>query len=247
MKGLVRLMDLSPRGDKLIYWAAQYHSSARWMRPHQTNSDVEFGAYDPLTATGSDLRRRAKRHPKRKIPRYLAGPPVDGAAPRRVMGTWTAISTPPCFSALAIWPAIGHWTGGGFFASDDHIVLYESDCGLTPIANTPIPSKLRISPWDRLRAQLPPPLTLAHNPLRQLTDQQVEIELAIKSAGARFVDWTCVTPHRGILFACDGSIFRHRGTPGEITPAILRNATRLFDLSMARFTLIKAPNAAMRW
>ena len=32
--------------------------------------------------------------------------------PRAERGSWTAISKPPYFSALAIWPSLGRWTGG---------------------------------------------------------------------------------------------------------------------------------------
>lgn len=245
IKGLVKLMDLSPGGDKLIYWAAQYHSSARWLRPRET--DAELGPYDPLTSTKHVMRRMQARHPKRKLPRYLTGVAPGLPAAREVQGVWTAVSTPPYFSALAIWPSIGHWTGGGFFATEKRIVLFEGDCGLTPIENVRIPSTIRVSPWDAVTALLPPPPTLAHNPLRQPTEQQIEIELALKDAGARFVDWVHVAAGGDILFACDGCIHRHPGVPARIGPDILRGARRLIDLSANRFELIRAPNAAMRW
>jgi hypothetical protein len=42
---------------------------------------------------------------------------------RRAPGTWTAISRPPYFTALAVWPKGDTWGGGGLFVSDDHFLL----------------------------------------------------------------------------------------------------------------------------
>lgn len=245
MKGLVRLMDLSPRADKLIYWAAQYHASARWLRQREAGSAP--GPFDPATPPRRVLARMQARSPRRKLPRYLAVASPGRTHPREIEGVWTAVSTPPYFTALAIWPSFGHWTGGGFFASDKRIVLFEGECGLTPIAHSPIPSTVKISPWDAVTALLPPPPTLAHSPLRQPTGQQIEIELALKQGGARFVDWVHVTDGGDVLFACDGCIYRHDGLPRAIGPDMRRNARRLIDLSGNRFELIRAPNAALRW
>ena len=45
------------------------------------------------------------------------------ASYRRAPGTWTAISRPPWFTALAVWPKGDAWGGGGLFASDDRFLL----------------------------------------------------------------------------------------------------------------------------
>jgi hypothetical protein len=45
------------------------------------------------------------------------------ASYRKKPGTWTAISRPPWFTALAVWPKGDTWGGGGLFASDDHFLL----------------------------------------------------------------------------------------------------------------------------
>jgi hypothetical protein len=45
------------------------------------------------------------------------------ASYRRAPGTWTAISRPPYFTALAVWPKGDTWGGGGLFSSDDHVLL----------------------------------------------------------------------------------------------------------------------------
>lgn len=38
-------------------------------------------------------------------------------------GTWTVLSRPPYFTALALWPKGDPWSGGGFFLSDRTLVL----------------------------------------------------------------------------------------------------------------------------
>jgi hypothetical protein len=45
------------------------------------------------------------------------------ASHRRRPGTWTAISRPPFFTALAVWPKGDSWGGGGLFVSDHHFLL----------------------------------------------------------------------------------------------------------------------------
>ena len=45
------------------------------------------------------------------------------ASHRRRPGTWTAISRPPLFTALAVWPKGDSWGGGGLFVSDHHFLL----------------------------------------------------------------------------------------------------------------------------
>lgn len=98
MKGLVRLFDVSPNGSKIIYWAAQHHAGAS----HRFN--LPAGPYDPSRVMPG---RPHKLKARRKLPRYLRGQPAARQV-RKIDGTWTAISSPPYFSALAIWPAIGH-------------------------------------------------------------------------------------------------------------------------------------------
>lgn len=70
LKGRIyeRRCDLSPKGEKLIYFAANW----------------KYG-----------------KHPQ----------------------SWTAISKPPYLTALALWPNIGAWGGGGLFSSELTILL----------------------------------------------------------------------------------------------------------------------------
>jgi hypothetical protein len=46
------------------------------------------------------------------------------ASYRKAPGTWTAISRPPFFTALAVWPKCDTWGGGGLFGSDTHLFLW---------------------------------------------------------------------------------------------------------------------------
>ena len=46
------------------------------------------------------------------------------ASYRRKPGTWAAISRPPFFTALAVWPKGDTWGGGGLFGSDTHFFLW---------------------------------------------------------------------------------------------------------------------------
>lgn len=83
MKGHVRLCDLSPDGDKLIYWAHQYHAPFR----HRAEiSASRLQAYDPLR---QNLRARSpkKREMRRKTPRYQRGfgEAVGARRPARAM------------------------------------------------------------------------------------------------------------------------------------------------------------------
>ena len=134
MKGNVRLCDLSPSGRMLLYFAEQYHrhSAVR----------VSRGPYDPLKSpVGVKPKSPARRG--RKVPRYIARA-FEFPPPRVERGSWTAISKPPYFSALAIWPSLGRRSGGGRFKSEREIVVQESAGGMMPIANTPIPPSVRI-------------------------------------------------------------------------------------------------------
>jgi len=53
-------------------------------------------------------------------------------------GTWTAISRPPYFTALALWPLNGTWQGGGgVFLSQSEVVLYQLESELSPDFSLP--------------------------------------------------------------------------------------------------------------
>lgn len=236
MKGNVRPTDLSPSGDKLLYFAEQYGASMR-----DRNRPVS-GPYDPLK---SRPRQRPVVKPGRKVPRYLRSqhPAAASAHARRLMGSWTAVSTPPYFSALAIWPTIGRWTGGGTFRRDRDIVLGEAQCGMAPIANVPIP--IGVSIRSHLTAGGLRPS--AYMPSTTESDEHMRIAVALLDAGLKWVDWINLRHEHDMLFAGDGRVFRLHGWRSIVPASYLTAAHVLIDVRDMRFTLLPAPPNAMRW
>lgn len=73
---------------------------------------------------------------------------VDG-----VGETWTAISRPPYFTALALWSNLGAWYGGGVFRGDG-TVLIDSACGQVHPKLRPHPLRVEhvppaTAPWEQ--------------------------------------------------------------------------------------------------
>jgi hypothetical protein len=232
MKGNVRLTDLSPSGDKLLYFAEQFGT-----RPRYRSSP---GPYEPLK---SMTRRRSPVRPGRKTPRYLRSTLAEVATPRRLMGSWTAISTPPYFSALAIWPSIGRWTGGGTFRHEHDILLREHSCGLVPIRNVLMPATVKVRRWLSTGDARPS----AYAPSTTESEQHARAAAALLDAGLKWVDWIDLRHARDMLFAGDGRIFRLRGWQSVAEASYLSAAQPLADFREMAFTLLPAPASAMRW
>lgn len=233
MRGHIRLCDLSPDGKKLIYWAVQYHASAPWRRT-STQRPLVGRPYNPLTAA-------PKKPPKpgRRIPRYMIGLVRTAARPAEIGGTWTAISTPPYFTALALWPALGHWSGGGIFRGDRNILIAEAQHRMTPIENVSIPQKVQIDCWFGSGHTLMPSA-------RWPADPDVDLRRALTDFGATWVEFV---HHDGddLLFACDGCIYRLAGGRGAKSADDLRGAKQIADFRDMRFEGIAAPPDALHW
>ncbi|MDX2306745.1 MAG: hypothetical protein NW216_00740 [Hyphomicrobium sp.] len=253
MKGLVRLSDLSPSGDKLIYWAAQHHESAPWRRRAMPG----LGTFDPITQRPLAPLKLRKR---RKVPRYLGGPGAVEARrrAREVTGTWTAISSPPYFSALAIWPAHGHWTGGGVFRSEHDVYLYEREDAMTPIVNAPLSGTISFRSAAQAAAhgfQYAPSAArptfgmLGHWDDRNEACDVVEKErlrAAFAEQGLVRLDWVHIAGSR-MIFAGDGCIYRlddWRGTKGS---HYLSAARMIVDFRDMTFQLVTPPPASLKW
>ncbi len=58
---------------------------------------------------------------------------------------WTAISRPPYFTALALWPKGDCWDGGGYFETDRRLSL-NHPCGATIHPAHPLHKKMRVTP-----------------------------------------------------------------------------------------------------
>lgn len=260
MKGLIRLCDLSLDGRMLIYWAAQYHPSAveRRLRIRSRGEGQRHGAdYDPLKGGSAMAAKRLVRR-GRKVPRYLreaAGLIPSGQRAQENTGTWTAVSPVPYFSALAIWPAFGHWTGGGIFAGDSRIVVFEPEDRMVPVVTVPIPERVHIqSAWSLVRSEL---ARAAQDPLydfdtrirQRPPDIQArcdELAAALKRDGLRTIEWVHERG-RDVLFAADGAIYRVPGGRALAPEAYVCAARKLIDLAPMRFELMRAPPEAMRW
>jgi hypothetical protein len=236
IKGNIRLCDLSPSGRTLLYFAEQFHPRGM--------SKITRGPYDPLRQTFAKYPKPLVR-PGRKIPRYMRRPSQGphGTTTRPVMGSWTAVSTPPYFSALAIWPSIGRWTGGGAFAADRDILINEAGCGITAIQNVPIPRSVRISSGGSTRGSG----RSAYQPTASETDQHASISETLQLSGLLWVDWISLRYEPDLLFAGDGCVFRVRDYARVAEDQYLATATSLVDLKDMTFEQVQPPPSALRW
>lgn len=66
---------------------------------------------------------------------------------RKPYQSWSAISRPPFFTALALWPKGDGWGGGGQFLSRDHIQLNHRKFEMTLADNFCLPNWLSIEPF----------------------------------------------------------------------------------------------------
>jgi hypothetical protein len=254
MKGLVRLCDLSPDGRTLIYWAAQYHPSASDRRRRTSDAG---GKFDVVLAGTARQAAKLTRH-GRKVPRYmrsLGATPTQ--RPHENMGTWTAVSTVPYFTALAIWPAFGHWTGGGLFAGDSHIIIFEPPSRMTPAITVPIPTRLCIQSSSIIagsRAQMErsahaPAFVFDRSPRRLLPDAQARynaLQTALTEGGLRTLEWAHAIGE-DVLFAADGAVYRVPRGVAMAPQDYISAARKLMDFSDMRFELMRASTEAMRW
>ncbi|MEM9726239.1 MAG: hypothetical protein AAF909_12385 [Pseudomonadota bacterium] len=255
MKGMVRLCDLSPNGRKLIYWATQYHAARSW-RPDTVDAP---GGFDPLRA-GSKRRSLRKGEARRRVPRYRraeAGDPTKPGGPRPINGVWTALSTPPYFSALAVWGADGHWTGGGLFLSNRAVAIGEPVTALTPKMNAPWPKHVSLTSvaeayarpdWPAHAAGLERRHGLpAGAPVADALAERRAIADGLRSGGAGWVEFVATGVEEDLLFGCDGKLFRlpdWRATPASKR---LAAAHEIADLRGLSFQRLPAPEEALRW
>jgi hypothetical protein len=256
MKGLVELCDLSPDGSLLAYWAAQYHPSARWQRTSGTLSSVavERGAFEPLKQSSVQRGRKA-----RKVPRYMRDQQASARrVPAKNMGVWTAISPVPYFSALALWPAFGHWTGGARFASANRIAVYEPESRMVPAVNVVMPPMVHaVSAFSTAASQWPAGCS-SHGPSLPMYDmcyphpkrdshRCCEFEKILKACGLHDVDWVHFDTNGDMLFAGDGAIYRLSRWETIPSTDYVRAARKLAEFSGMIFQLVRAPSEKMRW
>lgn len=247
MKGRVQLCDLSPDGSKLLYVAEQYHAGASWRR--ERDGAGAASGYDPLRGPGR-WRSSRRGEARRRVPRYRA------ALAREIGARWTALSRPPYFTALAVWPSQGSWTGGGFFLADDALVLRESGEALRPQGAAPPPASFRIlssepsmreaATQDQVGGQIGGQIgDLAEVWPEEVSPQMVE--KALRGGGARWVEFLSPRPEGDLLFGCDGTLFRLKDWRSAPPERYLAAATPLLDLRSLRFTRVPPPEEALLW
>lgn len=227
LRGVVRLSDLSQDGGRLLYWAAQYH--------HPRSRPTADAYYAPA----ADLVRSRNR---RRTPRYVR---EQASPPQRVpqvdyFSTWTALSKPPYFTALAIWPSIGTWTGGGCFGPDGAIYLVESR--LDPIANAGPPDvPIHGIPRQSARPRSARFGDIDSDPL------QSDVALELYMAGADRIHWVDLNPQTGVTFACDGRVYRSGVAPDSAAKAIVADARPIADFTGLTLEKIPPPPSALHW
>ncbi len=242
MHGGIRLFDLSPDGRYLLYFAQQFRRYGDRARDGQ--SDPAPG-YEPLST-----QRPKKRRHRRKLPRYQREFSYDGlagAGPRAIGQTWTAISRPPYFSALAVWPTIGTHDAGALFADARTIVLLKREDALLPKVNVTMPGWLSLQSYfsPAYQGQL---VSASAMPLSPTGADKREIAVALRSSGVRWIEWIWLDPHRGgVVFACDGRVYRASADDCADPATLLQNARMLADFTASTFEAIAPPASAMRW
>lgn len=233
LRGIVRLSDLSPDGTKLIYWAAQYH------RPRTRPSAASY--YDPA----NDLVRTRGR---RRTPRYIReqASPASPAPRVESFSTWTAVSKPPYFTALAIWPSIGTWTGGGYF--DRNGAIHVAEFSSEPITTAGPPAvPIHVTQSSLMRTGHLGALRSARFGEPEGDAKHVDVALELYRAGADRIHWVDLSTPTGVTFAYDGRVYRSGEKPTSAPAAIIANARLIADFTDLAFEKIPPPPSALRW
>jgi hypothetical protein len=233
LRGVVRLSDLSPDGKRLIYWAAQYH------RPRARATAVSY--YEP---TPDLVRTRGRR----SIPRYVREQalPVSPAPPVDSFSTWTAVSKPPYFTALAIWPSFGTWTGGGYFDRDGSIHLAEFSS--QPITNAGPPDvPIHLTQSTLMRTGHLAEMRSARFGALEVDARHADVALELYMAGADRIHWVDLSARTGVSFAYDGRVYRSSEQPTSAPAAIVANACAIADFNGLTFEQVPPAPYALQW
>jgi hypothetical protein len=149
--------------------------------------------------------------------------------------------------ALALWPAFGRWTGGGFFETGRTVYIREPLDRMTAIEHVAIPDGIQVQSYGsmtveelsrRFTSSRPEP------PSEELVDGQRE---ALLAAGARWVDFIVPRSEAELLFASDGRLYRLMGWRDVRPERYLAEATQIADFRDMRFRLVSPPEWAMQW
>jgi hypothetical protein len=213
---------------------------------------------------------------------------------REPVNTWTAVSRPPFFTAVALWEGIGCWGGGGLFARENEIHLHwDSRSMLSNEASIPKRVVVRRLPESRVmepifedrivrdgwtltqaatwhkdakawRRANPPEIWTRPHPRRPRTwflqmrtvamhepqGPPLATEyLVVDRAGAILtdlghIDWADWQSSGDLLYARNGKIFRDRM---QAPRDIVATARQLVDLSNLRFEPREPVPDALQW
>lgn len=233
LRGVVRLADLSADGARLIYWAAQYH------RPRARPSA------DPYYQPAPDLVRARSQ---RRIPRYVRQQTSPASPAPRIdcFSTWTAVSKPPYFTALAIWPSLGTWTGGGHFDRDGaiHVAEFSPD----PITNAGPPDvPIHLAQSSLMRSERIGAMRSARFGDVEGVARQSDVALELYMAGAQRIHWVDLPPQTGATFAYDGRVYRSGASPSAAPAAVVAGARLIADFTNLTFEQVPPPPYALQW
>ena len=89
---------------------------------------------------GRIFERRCDLSPSGTLLVYLA------AKHKRPIGTWTAVSKPPYLTALALWPNMGTWGGGGLFESKSSLLLHHETNSIKLAEGFNLPARVMVRP-----------------------------------------------------------------------------------------------------
>lgn len=214
----------------------------------------------------------------------------------RDLQTWTAVSRPPFFTALLLWPGFGAWGGGGLFENERRILLNQGGSYSKLGDDFTLPKTITVKPfgdhagagedepiwgarmrrdgWKRTQQpqakehKLSSPVWIEFNPaaIWAKSHQRWTLQLQIHGLHERDGPWY-VTEHRvldesgavvldlgrsdwadwshagELLFARDGCLFRVRTNERKG----LSEPELLIDLSGLTFEPVAPPPAALRW
>lgn len=233
MKGEIRLSSLSPNGRRLLYWARQLHTSAPWRR-----ESVSADGFDPLAQPSAKPLRAGRR-----VPRYMRR--VAALAVRPLEGTWTALSRPPFFTALATWPAYGPMSGGGWFVDDDTIWINEPTGFRRMRASVSPPRGVRVLGPDGLDMSRWP------TPRRPFSSDEDTLRTAWRAAADAYapspLDHVYPRDDGALDVATDGRIWRIEEWREREHAALAADARLIADFNGARFSLMPPSEDALTW
>jgi len=137
----------APRGVVLRRGPSAWAQLTLWQRDRDTFTHGQW-------LRGRVYERRCDLSPNGELFVYFAAKQSARQRATDIGEAWTAISRPPYFSALGLWPNLGTWYGGGVFKTDRDVEL-DTACSLEPHADHR-PQRLRIThvaaataPWEQ--------------------------------------------------------------------------------------------------